>query len=140
MEIKFDEEKVVRELERKGFVATSSHIAARYIARWQHTQDLAAYQKLEAKCAELEARCEKLASPEFENYLKHELQTERAKSSKLIAVMEEVKRRLGCCMLTGFPVNVRELDGSISQHRPRTNEGEAYDLISKTLAEIEEKK
>lgn len=38
--------------------------------------------------------------------------------------------------LTCMPINVREIDGSISQHRPKSNTGEAYDLIKEAKDKI----
>jgi len=39
---------------------------------------------------------------------------------------------------TSFPINVRELDGTISQQRPKSNEGNAYDKAKEALDKIGE--
>jgi hypothetical protein len=56
-----------------------------------------------------------------------------AENKRLREALGEIKIRLQYCQHTGFPENVRELDGSISQHRPPTNEGRAYDIARKAL-------
>lgn len=68
----------------------------------------------------------------FEAYLEALAQAE-----KLAAALEKVKTYIGGCRLTGFPEKVRELDGSISTHYPKTSEGRAYDLSQETLAEFQ---
>lgn len=56
-----------------------------------------------------------------------------------VKTIEEVKSKLSLTSLTTFPINVRELDGSISQQRPRSITGIAYDSCDKTLVLIAEK-
>lgn len=56
----------------------------------------------------------------------------------MIETLKTIKIRLGGSSHTLMPINVRELDGSISQHRPPSNEGIAYNLASALLKEIGE--
>lgn len=60
-------------------------------------------------------------------------------NQSLISALENIEIRLQYCQHTGFPINVRELDGSISQQRSKTNEGHAYDLAKQALESARQK-
>lgn len=53
-----------------------------------------------------------------------------------VGALEKIKHYVSCYEMTNFPVNVREPDGSISQHRPKSNAGHACDLICETLDKL----
>ena len=57
---------------------------------------------------------------------------------KAVEALKDVKKNLSNCMLDSYPMNVRELDGSISQVRLRTIEGKVVDAIKQTLKELGE--
>jgi predicted RNase H-like nuclease (RuvC/YqgF family) len=56
-----------------------------------------------------------------------------------VEALEFVKIRLDGMELTSFPINVRELDGTISTERPKSNAGHAYDKTKEALATIKAK-
>lgn len=62
------------------------------------------------------------------------------KSELMREVREALKRteaRLSGMAMTTFPINVRELDGSISTVRPKSAAGEAYDDVRQALTALE---
>lgn len=77
-------------------------------------------------------QCERNYSKGFDAY------ESSPKYLKMIETLKEIRIRLACSSHTLMPINVRELDGSISQHRPPSNEGIAYNLASALLKEIGE--
>lgn len=69
-----------------------------------------------------------------------EAETRMLKDMESMAkALEEIEIRLSHCAMTSFPINVRELDGSISQHRPKSNEGHAYDKAREALKNYRDK-
>lgn len=54
-------------------------------------------------------------------------------SINLIQAASEAHMYVSHSSHTCFPINVREPDGTISQHRPRSNEGNAYDILGAAI-------
>jgi hypothetical protein len=57
---------------------------------------------------------------------------------KLKEDLYQIRCRLEGANHTLLPINVRELDGSISQHRPISSVGEAYNISGKAIKDFDE--
>lgn len=55
-----------------------------------------------------------------------------------IEAMKTAEVRISHTSLTMMPINVREPDGAISSHRPKSNEGHAYEALKNALAQIDQ--
>ena len=55
---------------------------------------------------------------------------------KCVEALEYIQPRIAGLSHTCLPINVRELDGSVSQVRPISGAGEAYNKINETNAEL----
>jgi hypothetical protein len=61
----------------------------------------------------------------------------KSELNDILVKLRRAETYISHCSMTYMPINVRELDGSISMHRPKSNEGHAYDEIREAINMLE---
>lgn len=69
--------------------------------------------------------------------LKNIAESYNTKCAKALEAIEKAEAYISGMAMTCYPINVRELDGSISQHRPKSGAGFAMDFIAEARAALE---
>ena len=67
-------------------------------------------------------------------YFQKKVAKQEARIQRLREALESAKRHISGCRHMNFPINVRELDGTVKSVTERSMEGKAFDILEKALA------